>query len=151
VHPVETVLTLLVLTTLLALFARRLGAVPTPITMVLGGGLIAFVPGLPHVALDPQIVFLLFLPPLLYAAAYFTSWRDFKHNLTSISLLAVGLVLATTAVVGYTLHYFVPSIPLTLCFLLGAIVSPPDAIAASSRTGCTCRVPSSRFWKARAS
>lgn len=132
VHPVETVLTLLVLTTLLALFARKLGAVPTPITMVVGGGLIAFVPGLPHVTLDPQIVFLLFLPPLLYAAAYFTSWRDFKHNLTSISLLAIGLVLATTAAVGYTLHYFVPSIPLTLCFLLGAIVSPPDAVAASA-------------------
>lgn len=131
-HPAETVLLLVFLTTLLAVVARKVAAIPHPIVMVVGGALLAFVPGLPRVGLDPQIVFLVFLPPLLYAAAYFTSWRDFRRSLPSISLLAVGLVAATTFVVGWALRLVVPDLPWAVAFTLGAIVSPPDAVAATA-------------------
>ena len=130
-HPVETVLALLVPTTVLAVVARRL-SVPYPIVLVIGGSLLAFVPGLPEPRLDPQLVFLLFLPPILYAAAYFTSWRDFRDNLLSISLLAVGLVAATTAAVALAFHAVVPEAGWGAAFVLGAIVSPPDAVAATA-------------------
>ena len=130
-HPVETVLALLVPTTLLAVVARKL-SVPYPIVLVIGGSLLAFVPGLPAPRLDPQLVFLLFLPPILYAAAYFTSWRDFRDNLPSISLLAVGLVAATTAAVALAFHAVVPEAGWGSAFVLGAIVSPPDAVAATA-------------------
>jgi CPA1 family monovalent cation:H+ antiporter len=130
-HPVETVLALLVPTTLLAVLARRI-AIPYPIVLVIGGSLLAFVPGLPAPRLDPQIVFLLFLPPILYATAYFTSWRDFRANLPSISLLAVGLVAATTAGVALAFHAVVPEAGWGAAFVLGAIVSPPDAVAATA-------------------
>jgi Na+/H+ antiporter len=130
-HPVETILILMVLTTVLALAARRV-SVPYPIFLVLGGLGLAFVPGLPTVALDPQLVFLFFLPPILYAAAFFTSWRDFRDNLVSISLLAVGLVAATTTAVAAAVHFLVPGIPWAAAFVLGAIVSPPDAVAATA-------------------
>ena len=83
VRTVETILTLLVLTTALAFLARKVN-VPYPIFLVVAGMGLAFVPSLPAVTLDPQLVFLLFLPPILYAAGYFTSWRDFRTNLFSI-------------------------------------------------------------------
>ena len=110
VQSVETILTLLGLTTLLAFGAHK-ARVPYPIVLVVGGMGLAFVPGLPVVALDPQLVFLLFLPPILYAAGYFTSWRDFRANIVSISLLAVGLVLATTLVVAFVVVTLVPGVP----------------------------------------
>lgn len=128
---VETILALLVLTTVLAVVAKKV-QVPYPIFLVLGGAGLAFIPGLPVVSLDPQLVFLFFLPPLLYAGGYFTSWRDFRANIVSISLLAVGLVLATTTVVAVAVHAIVPGIPWPVAFVLGAIVSPPDAIAAAT-------------------
>ena len=81
--------------------------------------------------LDPELVFLLFLPPLLYVSAIFTSWRDFRANIRAISLLAVGLVLMTTFVVGAVVHT-VTGIPWAAAFVLGAIVSPTDAIAATA-------------------
>jgi monovalent cation/hydrogen antiporter len=130
-HPVETVLLLLGLTTLLAVAAKKVD-VPWPIFLVLGGMVLAFTPGLPSVRLDPQLVFVLFLPPILYAAAYFTSWRDFRDSLLSISLLAVGLVAATTAAVAAAFHGLVPELGWPVAFVLGAIVSPPDAIAATA-------------------
>jgi Na+/H+ antiporter len=130
-HPVETVLALLVPTTVLAVLAKKI-SVPYPIVLVVGGSLLAFIPGLPSVRLDPQLVFLLFLPPTLYAAAYFTSWRDFRDNLVSISLLAVGLVAATTAAVAVAFHAVVPEVGWPAAFVLGAIVSPPDAVAATA-------------------
>ncbi|MFI5180466.1 MAG: Na+/H+ antiporter [Thermoanaerobaculia bacterium] len=130
-HPVETVLALLVPTTVLAVLARRI-SVPYPIVLVIGGSLLAFVPGLPAPRLDPQLVFLLFLPPILYAAAYFTSWRDFRDSLLSISLLAIGLVVVTTAVVAFAFHAVVPEAGWGAAFVLGAIVSPPDAVAATA-------------------
>jgi monovalent cation/hydrogen antiporter len=130
-HPVETVLALLVPTTVLAVLARKI-AVPYPIVLVVGGSLLAFVPGLPEARLDPQLVFLLFLPPILYATAYFTSWRDFRDSLPSITLLAVGLVAATTAAVAVAFHAVVPGVGWPAAFVLGAIVSPPDAVAATA-------------------
>ncbi|QIN80851.1 Na+/H+ antiporter [Rubrobacter marinus] len=114
----------------LATLARRIG-VPYPILLVLGGLGLAFVPGLPTVALEPELVFLLFLPPLLFSAAYFTSWRDFRFNLRAITLLAVGLVLATMAAVAVVAHLVV-GLSWPAAFVLGAIVSPTDAIAATA-------------------
>ena len=114
----------------LATLATRLG-VPYPILLVLGGSALGFVPGLPPVELDPELVFLLFLPPLLYVSALFTSWRDFRANVRPITLLAVGLVLMTTFVVASVAHT-VFGLPWGAAFVLGAIVSPTDAIAATS-------------------
>src|SRR5437762_1209549 len=126
---IEVVLGLLVAVAALALLARKL-PVPYPILLVIGGLLLALIPGLPRVRLDPDLVFVLFLPPLLYPAALFTPWRDFRANLRPILLLAVGLVLFTTVAVGFLVHYFIPELPLAAGFVLGAIISPPDAIAA---------------------
>ena len=125
------VLGLLVAMVILAIVAPRLG-IPYPVLLVLGGLLLGFVPGLPRFALDPNIVFLLFLPPLLYASAWQTSWRDFRANLRSISLLALGLVLLTTVVVAVVAHILIPELPWAVAFVLGAIVSPTDAVAATA-------------------
>jgi Na+/H+ antiporter len=114
----------------LATLANRV-KVPYPILLVLGGLVLGFVKFLPKVELDPDVVFLLFLPPLLYVSAIFTSWRDFRANLRPISLLAVGLVLMTTCVVATVAHFAV-GLPWAAAFVLGAIVSPTDAIAATS-------------------
>ncbi len=114
-----------------ALLAKRLH-VPEPIAFVLGGLAVSLIPGLPAVELRPEYVFLIVLPPLLHAQAWFTSWKDFCDNLRAISMLAVGLVLFTTTAVAFVLHALVPQIPLAAGFVLGAIVSPPDAIAASA-------------------
>src|SRR6202142_1411930 len=97
---------LLLAVAVLALLARRFH-IPYPIFFVIGGLLIGLIPGLPRVQLNPELVFLFFLPPLLYPAALFTSWRDFRANLRPISLLAVGLVLFTTVAVGLLAHYFI--------------------------------------------
>jgi monovalent cation/hydrogen antiporter len=130
---VSTVLLLLCLVTFLA-FLTRNWSIPYPTVMVLVGVLIALVPGLPDVQLTPDVVFLIFLPPLLYAAAWQTPIHDFRENLPAISLLAVGLVLVTTLVVGCVAHWFFPQLPWAAAFALGAIISPPDAIAASAIT-----------------
>ena len=114
----------------LATLATRL-KIPYPILLVIGGSALGFVPRLPPVVLDPELVFLLFLPPLLYVSAIFTSWRDFRANIRAISLLAVGLVLMTTFVVGAVVHA-VTALPWAAAFVLGAIVSPTDAIAATT-------------------
>jgi CPA1 family monovalent cation:H+ antiporter len=130
VPQLEIILGLLVAVAALATLAMRL-RIPYPILLVVGGSLLGFVPGLPRVELDPDLVFLLFLPPLLYASAVFTSWRDFRANVRTISLLAVGLVLMTTFVVAAVVH-FVIGLPWAASFVLGAIVSPTDAIAATA-------------------
>jgi CPA1 family monovalent cation:H+ antiporter len=127
---IEILLGLLLAVAALATLATRLG-VPYPILLVLGGSALGFVPGLPSVELDPELVFLLFLPPLLYVSALFTSWRDFRANIRPISLLAVGLVLMTTFVVGAVVHT-ATGLPWAAAFVLGAIVSPTDAIAATA-------------------
>ena len=127
---IEAILILLVAVAALATLADRI-RIPYPILLVLGGLILGFVPGLPRIELEPEVVFLLFLPPLLYVSALFTSWRDFRANLRAISLLAVGLVLITTCVVAVVAHWAV-GLPWAAAFVLGAIVSPTDAIAATS-------------------
>src|SRR5262245_56571105 len=131
-RPVEIILFLLVIAAALAWIAGKL-KIPYPILLVIGGLELGFVPHLPEVRLDPEIFFLFFLPPLLFHAGLMTSWRDFKNNLRPISLLAVGLVLFTTCAVAVLAHatmdFSWPS-----AFALGAIVSPPDAIAATAIT-----------------
>jgi CPA1 family monovalent cation:H+ antiporter len=128
---VEIFVGLLLAVAVLALLARKLH-IPYPILFVIGGLLFGWIPGLPKMTtLNPDLVFLFFLPPLLYPAALFTSWRDFRLNLRPISLLAIGLVLFTTVAVAYLAHYFM-HLPLAAGFVLGAIISPPDAIAATA-------------------
>lgn len=127
----QTLVMLFVVMLGLTALARRLG-VPYPILLVLGGLALGFIPRLTALQLAPDLVFLVFLPPILWAAAYFTSLREFRRNLRPISLLAIGLVLATTAAVAVVIHALVPDIGWAAAFALGAIVSPPDAVAATA-------------------
>jgi CPA1 family monovalent cation:H+ antiporter len=124
----ELVLALLLAVALLALAARRLH-VPYPIVLVVGGLAIGLVPGLPPVTLAPDAVFLVFLPPLVFAAGWFTSLRDFKANIRPIGLLSIGLVLFTTVGIAVVAHAVVPKLSWAAAFLLGAIVSPTDTVA----------------------
>jgi CPA1 family monovalent cation:H+ antiporter len=128
---IAVVLILLVAATVLALLARRIG-IPYPILLVLGGLGLGFVPGLPPIELEPEIVFLIFLPPILFGAGYFTSLRDFKRNLRAITLLSVGLVIFTTVAVAVAAVALVPGMGVPAAFALGAIVAPPDAVAATT-------------------
>src|SRR5260370_29690627 len=134
----ELILICLVAVALLALVARKI-RVPYPILLTCGGVLLALVPGLPAIQLEPKLVFDLFLPPLLYPAAIFTSWRDFRLNLRSILPLAIVLVLLTMTVTAYLFHHLV-GLPLAVGFVFGAIISPPDAVAALAVTQ-NLRVP----------
>jgi len=111
--------------------ARRL-RLPPSAALVSGGIALALIPGLPQFELDPDLTLLLFLPPLLFASAYFTVWRDFRANLRIILQLAVGAGAFTTLVIGGVAHAMVPSLPWAACFALGAILSPPDAVAAKA-------------------
>jgi Na+/H+ antiporter len=131
-HAVETViLLLLVLVAGFAAMARRL-KVPYPIVLVLAGLLISFVPRMPRVPLDPNIVFVIFLPPLLYASAWTLSWREFRRNAVVIGLLAVGLVGFTVWGVAEFSDRFITALDWKAGFLLGAVISTTDAIAATS-------------------
>src|SRR6266436_4793433 len=136
--PVELILICLVAVALLALVARKIG-VPYPILLTIAGGLLAFVPSLPTIRLDPKLVFDLFLPPLIYPAAVYTSWRDFRANLRSILPLAIFLVLLTMTATAYLLHALT-GLPLAVGFVFGALISPPDAVAALAVTQ-NLRVP----------
>jgi CPA1 family monovalent cation:H+ antiporter len=127
----EVLLGLMTLVIVLELIARRLRLPPAG-TLILGGIALALVPGTPDFAIDPELVLVLFLPPLLLAGAYFTAWRDFKADLRVILQLAVGAVGFTTLAVGVVAHLVVPSLPWAAAFALGAIVSPPDAVAAKA-------------------
>jgi CPA1 family monovalent cation:H+ antiporter len=105
---------------------------PYPVLMVLCGLTLGLIPKLPQIAFAPELVLPVFLPPLLFPAALLTSWHDFKANLRPIVLLAVGLVLLTMLAVAWAAHACVPNLPWAAAFVLGAIVSPPDAIAATA-------------------
>src|SRR6201996_4729301 len=107
--------------------ARRVNIAARPL-LLLAGIAFAFVPGIPAVELPPEIVLLVVLPPLIYSASVAMSWREFKLNLRPIILLAVGCVIFTAAVVAAATHYLI-GLPWNVGFLLGAIVSPPDAVA----------------------
>src|SRR3954469_1352482 len=128
---IEVLLFLLLCAMALGWLARRAG-LPYPIALVIGGGVLGFVPHLPQLQFDPQFLLVLVLPPILYQAALLTSWRDVKANLRPIGLLAIGLVLVTTLVVGTALTFLIPDIPWAVAFAFGAIVSPPDAVAATA-------------------
>lgn len=126
----------LVLLSLIAMIGLQLLAkhlrLPPAAALLVGGAAMAFVPGLPTVTLDPALVLIVFLPPLLMNGAYFSVWAEFKRNLGGILLLAIGAVAFTTLAVGVVVHQVVPGLPWGACFALGAIVSPPDAVAAKA-------------------
>jgi monovalent cation/hydrogen antiporter len=114
----------------LALLAKK-WRIAYPVLLVFGGLILGFAPKLPQFDFNPDVVFFFFLPPLLFPAAMFIPWREFKANLRPILLLAVGLVLLTTVVTGFLAHLLF-GFPLAAGFVLGAIISPPDAVAASA-------------------
>ncbi len=130
-HHDEPLVLLLVFVAALVVLAHR-WAVPYPVLLVLGGLGLSFFPWLPVIRLDPNLVLFFFLPPLLYPAALFASWRDFRRNLRAILFLAIGLVLLTATVVASVAHWVIPGLPWAAAFTLGAIVSPPDAVAAEA-------------------
>lgn len=125
------ILGLLFAMALLYMLSRKL-RVPYPIFLVIGGLLIGFIPGIPRIMIDPDIIFLVFLPPLLYEAAWFTSWHEFWERKRSIAFFAFGLVILTSIAVAYFSSAIIPGFTLALGFLLGGIISPPDAVAATS-------------------
>lgn len=130
-HHAEPIVLLFVLVAGLVILAHK-WAVPYPVLLVIGGLCLSFIPWLPVIRLDPNLVLFFFLPPLLYPAALFTSWRDFRRNLRAILFLAIGLVLFTATVVAWVAHSIIPGFPWAAGFALGAIVSPPDAVAAEA-------------------
>jgi monovalent cation/hydrogen antiporter len=132
VHPVETLELILVLlgaAVALHLVAARL-KLPPSAALLVGGGALAFAPGLPALSLDPELILVLFLPPLLFDGAYYTAFGRFRRHLPGILSLAVGAVLFTAVIVAVVVHWLVPALPWAACLAVGAIVSPPDAIAA---------------------
>ena len=124
-------LLLLLFVAVFAGLARRL-KVPYPILLVIAGLLISFLPGMPRVGLDPNLVFLVFLPPLLYSAAWTLSWREFQRNFASIAMLALGLVLFTVVGLALAAGSLLPGFDWHSAVLLGAVVAATDAIAATS-------------------
>lgn len=131
--PLETGIALLVAIIILVKVAGVL-RVPPAIALFVGGLALSFVPTFGGIELAPETIFTLFLPPLLFVASVLTSWRDFGRNLRAIGFLALGLVVLTTLVVGWVAHWIVPGLPWAAAFALGAIVSPTDAVAATSIT-----------------
>ena len=127
---VDTVV-LLSIAVLGAALARRIGLL-SPIVLLVVGLVLSFVPHFPEVQLDPELVLIGILPPLLYVAALQTSVPAFKFNLRPILLLAVGLVLFTAFAVGLAMHWLLPQVPLAACVALGAVVAPPDAVSATA-------------------
>ena len=141
-----------VLITGLLLAVAALGAlacrlkVPYPIMLVIGGAIFGFIPGLPEIRLDPDLVLALFLPPLLYKSSIYANFGDFRANLRGLTLSTVVLVLVTTSVVAAVAHALIPGMPWAVAFVLGAIVSPTDPVAAATimrRLGAPRRLVSS--------
>ena len=122
---------LLVATIAFAYISKRL-RLPYPIVFVIGGALIALVPGMPTIVFDPQWIFLIVLPPLLWSGGWQTDWNEFRRNARPILLLAIGLVVFTTAIVAMVAHALFPGMPWAAAIVLGAIVAPPDAVAAAA-------------------
>ena len=131
--PAELVLGLLIAVAALVTIARHL-EIAYPIFLVIGGLVLGLIPGLPRVQVDPDLIFLIVLPPLLYIAAFYTPIQSLRANLGTISSLAVGLVIVSASAVATAAHALIPGIPWSAAFALGAIVAPPDAIAATAVT-----------------
>ncbi|HVW58726.1 MAG TPA: Na+/H+ antiporter [Puia sp.] len=125
------VISLLFAVTMLSMLSDKL-RISYPIFLVIAGLLISLFPGVPRIMVDPDIVFVIFLPPLLYAAAWNTSWQDFWRSRRPIGMLAFGLVIITACAVAYVTTRMIPGFSWALGFLLGGIISPPDAVAATS-------------------
>lgn len=130
---IATVIILLAVVTALAQITDLI-KVPYPILLVLVGMGIGLVPWIPPVILHPEVVFLIFLPPILFDAAWSTSWPEFRAAKRPITLLAIGCVIFTTCAVAWVAHAFIPGLGWAEAFVIGAIISPPDAVAAASAT-----------------
>lgn len=116
---------------------------PAPLLLVAVGLLVSYVPGVPDYTLDPDVVLPLLLPPLLYTSATDSSYLDLRAQLRPVALLSVGYVLFATFVVGWAAYLIVPGLPLTAALVLGAVVAPPDAVAATAvarRVGLPSRI-----------
>ena len=129
-HPIDLIVCLLIVLVVLVTVAQRF-KVSHPIALVIGGLVLALFPRLPEVRLEPDIVFLVFLPPLLYWDALNSSWRDFRENWRPISRLAIGLVFTTTMAVMVAAHVLL-GFPWAAAFVLGAVLGPTDTIAAAA-------------------
>ena len=125
------VISLLFAVSMLAMLSEKL-RISYPIFLVIAGLLISLIPGIPKISLDPDIVFVIFLPPLLYFGAWNTSWHEFLKFRRPIGMLAFGLVIFTAGTVAFVSHLMIPDFSLAFGFLLGGIISPPDAVAATS-------------------
>ena len=130
---IELSLALILAVALLGALAKRV-PIPLPLLFILGGAALSFVPQLRNLSLDPEVFFLLFIPPLLFADGWLFNKREFLTYRYSILMLALGLVVATVIVVGYAVHALIPGIPLAAGFALGAVISPTDAVAVSAIT-----------------
>ncbi|HYG97237.1 MAG TPA: cation:proton antiporter, partial [Solirubrobacterales bacterium] len=131
VHEIESILILVLAAALLVRLAD-FGKIPAPIVLVLGGLAIAFVPGLPSVELEPDTIFLIFLPPLVYAAGWRTSPLELRTVMRPLALLSVALVFVTAAVVAVVAHALVPELTWAEAAILGAVLAPTDAPAATA-------------------
>ncbi|MFF8941351.1 Na+/H+ antiporter [Streptomyces sp. NPDC014864] len=123
--------------------AARRTPVPAPLLLVAAGLVASYVPGVPEYTLDPEVVLPLLLPPLLYTSAIDSSYLDLRAQLRPVALLSVGYVLFATFVVGWAAYLIVPGLPLTAALVLGAVVAPPDAVAATAvarRVGLPSRI-----------
>src|SRR4051794_11457073 len=130
-HEVELFVGLLIAVVLVALAARRLRRLPDAVALVLGGVAVGLVPFAPEVQLDPELIFLAFLPPILYPSAFRFAAEDVRANLRPIGFLAIGLVLATMAVIAAVVHW-VAGVPWAAGFVLGAVLAPTDPVAATA-------------------
>jgi monovalent cation/hydrogen antiporter len=129
-HIEAVIVSLLIAVVVLGATATRLG-VPYPILLVLGGLALGFMPGIPDVQLEPELVLVVFLPPLLYSGAFFANLRELRADMRAIALLSTVLVAVTAVVVAVTVHALVDGLPWAVCFALGAIVAPTDPVAAT--------------------
>ncbi len=110
----------------------RVLSVPYPIVLVIGGAAFGFIPGVPEVKLDPAVVLVVFLPPLVYGSSIYANFGDMRASLRGLTLSTIGLVLVTMVVVAVCAHALIPGMPWSVAFALGAIVSPTDPLAAAT-------------------
>jgi monovalent cation/hydrogen antiporter len=132
IQTVEILFGLIIAIAILAVAARKLG-IAYPIPFVIGGLVLGMIPGLPQVHLNPDMVFLIFLPPLIYPAALFTSWRDFRANLRPISMLAIRLIIISTVVIGFVAHELF-GLPWAAAFVLVQLFLRPTPVTATAIT-----------------
>lgn len=122
---------LIIVIVLLIMLAKKIN-VAYPILLVLAGLLISFIPGIPTIHIEPELIFFIFLPPLLYEAAWETSWKELWRWRRIVLSFAFLVVFLTSLAVAFVANYFIPGFSLALGFLLGGIVSPPDAVSAGA-------------------